>query len=305
MVTDYSDFSNENWNGWGGTTHFPMMAIRVEQDGNSYVRRKDLTNQPITGAFMEKTFNGLEINQHYIVSFRARYNGEGRFYEPELSVETDSALRLAGPWRLNASNTVWGVYYGRFTANATSMKVHLVTRDRPVPGGEPVVGGDFSVDDVRVGPELADLTDFSSGFNHWVLQPSAVGATIVFDSEGNHSLVFPTPNAHTAGDILQRRFEHLVPGARYRFSFKGRTTNTHPTKALLSVICTQQDATVLIPPSRIGSAQWQLFSGVFQATQASVLVTLKNDEPSGLGNDFALDDLELREEFPDIPPGHF
>ncbi|MFZ3284245.1 carbohydrate binding domain-containing protein [Pseudomonas sp.] len=141
LERDFTDFDNENWNGWiGGPGVDPRDLALREVDGNWTFFNYTHTNSS-DGVIIQKGLTHLERGRSYQFSIKAiRYGTHS--YAPSLSIRA-GGLPVAGPTQITSTSD-WITLSGTFTASATSITVdiysHVATSQ----------GNDYQIDDIEI-----------------------------------------------------------------------------------------------------------------------------------------------------------
>ena len=140
-----------------------------------------------------------------------------------------------------------------------------------------------------------DLTTFdNNSWNHWVKGPAAADPRdLVIKHEGGNWFLYNwTYTNNSRGIFLQRNYSGLEVGNDYAFSISIRRVNNAPSVPQVSLLVGGQ---TLVGPALISSQSWQTMSGIFTASATTLLLALYNHVATGTGNDYAIDNIRVRE----------
>ena len=140
-----------------------------------------------------------------------------------------------------------------------------------------------------------DLTTFDNGnWNHWVKGPAAADPRdLVIKQEGDNWFLYNwTYTNNSQGVFLKRDYSGLELGADYEFSISIRRVNDAPAVPQVSLLV---DGRTLVGPVHIPSQSWQTLKGTFSATATTMMLALYNHVATGIGNDYAVDNIRVRE----------
>ncbi|NWD52103.1 hypothetical protein [Pseudomonas gingeri] len=167
-----------------------------------------------------------------------------------------------------------------------------VTADGSTNESEAVV---FPVLTLTVRLPFDDLTTFDNNdWNYWVKGPAAADPRdlVIKHEEGNWFLYNWTYTERSSGVFLYRDYRGLEPGMRYEFSISiRRVGNVH----LVPIVSLWIENKSLVGPFTISNENWHTLKGVFTATATTMRLQLYNHVASGHGNDYAVDNVRVRE----------
>ncbi|WP_090201951.1 carbohydrate binding domain-containing protein [Pseudomonas asplenii] len=167
-----------------------------------------------------------------------------------------------------------------------------VTADGSTHESEAVV---FPVLTLTVRLPFDDLTTFdNNNWNGWQKGPAAADPRdlVIKHEDGNWFLYNWTYTDRSNGVFLYRDYRGLEPGMRYEFSIYIRRVNNVPSAPMVSLLV---EGRTLVGPVTISQEHWQTMKGVFTATATTMRLQLYNHVATGLGNDYAVDNVRVRE----------
>lgn len=141
LVRDFTDFTNQNWNGWvGGPGVDPRDLALRNVNGNWRFHNYTHTDQS-NGVIIQKALTNVQSGGQYRFTIKAiRFND--RFTVPSLSIRA-AGTTVAGPTQID-SQTNWITLSGSFTATATTISVDVYSN---VATGS---GNDYEIDDIEI-----------------------------------------------------------------------------------------------------------------------------------------------------------
>lgn len=141
LVRDFTDFTDENMNGWvkGPDVH-PRDVELVSVEGDVRLQNHTSTNNS-SGVYIQKTFSNLRPKALYRFSIKVvRYRG---FYNiPRLSIRAAGST-VAGPLDITSMDS-WMLLSGTFTPNSNQAVLDVYSH---VASG---YGNDYQIDDIEV-----------------------------------------------------------------------------------------------------------------------------------------------------------
>ena len=140
-----------------------------------------------------------------------------------------------------------------------------------------------------------DLTTFDNdNWNHWVKGPAAADPRdLVIKHEGGNWFLYNwTYTNNSQGVFLYRNYTGLEVGRDYAFSISIKRVGNVYNVPQVSLLVGGQ---TLVGPALIASESWQTMSGVFTASATTMLLELYNHIATGLGNDYAVDNIRVKE----------
>ncbi|MGY2221907.1 hypothetical protein ACW9IK_04375 [Pseudomonas gingeri] len=153
----------------------------------------------------------------------------------------------------------------------------------------------FPVLELTVRLPFDDLTPFDNGdWNSWLKGPAAADPRdlVIKHEDGNWFLYNWTYTNQSNGVFLYRDYRGLEPGMKYEFSIAIRRVNDVPSAPIVSLWV---EGKSLVGPVTISHQNWQTLKGVFTATASTMRLQLYNHVATGLGNDYAVDNVRVRE----------
>jgi len=140
--------------------------------------------------------------------------------------------------------------------------------------------------------DLSDFTDHN--WNHWEKGPGAADPRdMVIVNEGEHWYLYNyTYTNQSAGTVLTKDYPSLEPGKSYEFSMDVMRAVGLYAFPRLSVLVNGE---ACIEPTDITHRDWAWMAAKFTATTAANRVEIVSHVATGSGNDYALDNLRLRE----------
>lgn len=149
--------------------------------------------------------------------------------------------------------------------------------------------------ELKVRLPFDDLTTFDdNNWNHWEKGPAAVDSRdlVIKQEDGNWFLYNWTYTNNSAGVFLKRDYSGLEVGFDYKFSISIRRVNGVPAVPQVSLLV---GGRTLVGPALISSQSWQSMSGIFTATGTTMSLELYNHVATGIGNDYAIDNIRVTE----------
>ncbi|UQS13161.1 sugar-binding protein [Pseudomonas sp. HS6] len=144
-----------------------------------------------------------------------------------------------------------------------------------------------------------DLTTFCEGqtapWNGWERGAAAqdVRDLVVGRSENEFVLFNMTYTNSSAGPILQKVFEDLEAGQRYKFGLLACRVNTNSNVPSLSLAV---GTTTVAGPQSFTTTTWELFEGTFTAGYSPETLSVDSHTASGQGNDYAISRIWVKSE---------
>jgi hypothetical protein len=141
VPTDFTDFANGKWNGWGaGPGVDPRDLELICASGICRLQNRTHTDQS-SGVIIKKALNGLLQGGRYRFTIKARRQ-KGLYARPVLSIRASGAT-IAGPTEL-IDISVWQTLSGIFTADGTSVTFDVYSH---VATGN---GNDYEIDSLEI-----------------------------------------------------------------------------------------------------------------------------------------------------------
>ena len=141
LKRDFTDFANQNWNGWVGGPGVDPRDLQLRNVGGNWRFHNYTYTSNSNGVIIQKTLSNLQPHYQYRFSIKAiRY--EGKFETPSLSIRA-AGSRVAGPTQIS-SLTSWITLSGTFTPTTSSITVDVYSN---VATG---VGNDYEIDDIEI-----------------------------------------------------------------------------------------------------------------------------------------------------------
>lgn len=140
-----------------------------------------------------------------------------------------------------------------------------------------------------------DLTTFDNdSWNGWVRGPAASDPRdLQIDKTGpNPFLVNKTYTNNSQGVFLQKNVIGLKVNASYEFSVLIRGMNGAPPLPIISLLVEGQ---TLVGPVEIVGLNWLTLKGVFFAKTQTVKLELFSHIATGIGNDYGIDDIRVKQ----------
>lgn len=144
-----------------------------------------------------------------------------------------------------------------------------------------------------VPPLLRDFTDFTNqNWNGWQKGPNVGPSDLtIINTANNWRLNNYTYQLRNDGVVIQKTLTNLRRGRQYRFSLKIIRFDGRYVKPRVSIRAGSQ---VVAGPTEITSlTTWITMSGLFTATSSSMILDVFNNEATGGGNDYEIDDIEI------------
>ncbi len=153
----------------------------------------------------------------------------------------------------------------------------------------------FAPLEVTVRLPFDDLTTFDDyNWNGWKKGPAAnhPDDLVIRHEAGNWFLFNWTNTSQSAGVFLWRNYAGLEINRSYEFSISIKRVDGRYTDPVVSLLV--EDRTI-VDPVQISDQAWQTLKGVFTATAPTMLLQLFNHVATGGGNDFAVDNIRVKE----------
>jgi hypothetical protein len=210
---------------------------------------------------------------------------------PNQQVEIFDGTVSQGKPAANATGT-WTLPLAGLTVAAHSITAKALYGSGPVSAART-----FTVAVVPVVP-VYDLTDFDDrSWNGWIYGPAAAPAdwTIVLlnpgipgDSVARNS----TTTDSSAGVVLYKTLTNLTAGQYYLFSVYAMRPQADGAVPSLSL---RVDQTNLTQPTPLNNNEWTWLFGTFLAASTSAMFQIVSHVATGLGNDYRIDGLFIRD----------
>lgn len=140
-----------------------------------------------------------------------------------------------------------------------------------------------------------DVTTFdNNNWNGWGKGPAAADPRdlVIKHENGNWFLYNWTYTERSAGVFLFRNYANLEVGRSYEFSIAiHRVGNVHEIPKVSLLV----GGKTLVGPVEIRDQNWHTLKGDFIATAETMLLELFNHVATGMGNDYAVDNVRVRE----------
>jgi hypothetical protein len=141
LKRDFTDFANQNWNGWVGGPGVDPRDLQLRNVGGNWRFHNYTYTGKSNGVIIQKTLSNLQPRYQYRFSIKAiRY--EGASATPSLSIRAAGSL-VAGPTQIS-SLTNWITLSGTFTPTTSSITVDVYSN---VATG---IGNDYEIDDIEI-----------------------------------------------------------------------------------------------------------------------------------------------------------
>ena len=140
-----------------------------------------------------------------------------------------------------------------------------------------------------------DVTTFDNyNWNGWEKGPAAADPRdlVIKHENGNWFLYNWTHTNRSAGVFLFRNYANLEVGRSYEFSIAIHRVGTLYAVPRVSMLV---GGKTLVGPVEIRDQNWHTLKEVFIATDETMLLELFNHVATGMGNDYAVDDVRVRE----------
>lgn len=140
-----------------------------------------------------------------------------------------------------------------------------------------------------------DLTTFDNeNWNGWQKGPAAADPRdLVIKHEGGNWFLYNwTYTNNSAGVFLLRNYSGLEINRNNEFSISIRRVNNSPSVPEVSMLAAGKTVVARTP---IPGQEWRTLLGVFTATATTMSLELYNHIATGVGNDYAVDNIRVRE----------
>lgn len=185
--------------------------------------------------------------------------------------------------------TVASEYIERFAGSPLTV---LYKIENP---GKAIVQSQSLQIDIGESTLIQDITDFNDRtFNGWERGPAAnerdLSIRLAQGSPSDYVLYNNTFTNSSAGVLLKKTFPNLKVGATYQFRISAQRANQQYDAPILRLSTSQEEAS----PAVTLSVQWVDLSLSFTARTKTIELRINSDQPSGLGNDYEIDNITLR-----------
>jgi hypothetical protein len=138
-----------------------------------------------------------------------------------------------------------------------------------------------------------DLTTFDNGnWNDWVRGEATDPSdwSILVEDDNWFAQNFTYKN-NSAGPVLQKLFLNLQANSTYSFTINYRRRND---KFTIPSISLSANGELIAGPVTVNNLTWQSLSGTFIASTPDTTLTLDSHIESGYGNDYHIDNIEVK-----------
>ncbi|MFZ3283740.1 hypothetical protein [Pseudomonas sp.] len=141
LKRDFTDFANQNWNGWVGGPGVDNRDLQLRNVGGNWRFHNYTYTENSNGVIIQKTLSNLQPRYQYRFTIKAiRYQGASAM--PSLSIRAAGIL-VDGPTQIS-SIINWVTLSGTFTPTTSSITVDVYSN---VATG---VGNDYEIDDIEI-----------------------------------------------------------------------------------------------------------------------------------------------------------
>ncbi len=148
---------------------------------------------------------------------------------------------------------------------------------------------------LRLRQPFDDLTTFDDNdWNLWEKGPAAADPRdlVIKEENGNWFLFNWTYTNQSVGVFLYRDYENLEVGRSYEFSIAIKRVGAVYEVPKVSLLVEDQ---TLVGPIEILDQDWFTLKGLFVANKPTMKLQLYNHVATGMGNDYAIDDVRVKE----------
>ncbi|MGU7811603.1 hypothetical protein [Burkholderia sp. AW49-1] len=280
---DFTDFNNENTNGWM-RGRAGVYANVMKEDDQYWLRSSAPEGQSISsGVVIEKVIYDLTPGATYLFSLRTRYydsGGESTGMYPLVFIKTGNEISTHP---IEIVDTEWKVHLVPFQAHTSKILIQLINLS---PGGK---RNAFDMADIFVGTPLLDITTFNEGLNGWA--QGDVGKTGSITQLYGMS-VFQNripPQASHNGVILSKDFT-LIHEREYVFKISVRRDNQHLPKPFLSLASRTGGLTETTP---VGFGDWQTLESKFRAERAIETLSIVSHQMDDQAIEYSIGNIQV------------
>lgn len=280
---DFTDFKNENTNGWI-RGRAGVHASVMKEDDKCWLRSAAPEGQSISsGVVIEKVIYDLTPGTIYLFSLRTRHydtGGEPTGMYPFVFIKTGNEISSQP---IEIVDPEWKVHLVPFHAHASKIIIQLINMS---PGGK---RNAFDITDIFVGTPLLDITTFDDGLNGWTQGDAGQTGRI---TQLHGTSVFqnrvPSQASHN-GVVLSKDFT-LIHEREYVFTISVRRDNQRPPKPILSLASRAGNLTEATP---VGFGDWQSLESRFRAERAIETLSIVSHQMDEQANEYSIGDIRV------------